>query len=305
MAEMYPSDGALNALSGTSDAQQEVLFIAAGESPYYTSFYKMQQRLLEVARRAGDLRVFKDGELTFGVRAGRFMDGAIARAFAGAAAQALADNAVNYIYLTAAGTLVVNSSAFPSPADTPHIPLATVATGTASAAGVAGKYDFADIVDYRGRAIYTVPSALSPALANLAAGFVDPAATRKVLHATTANATATEMTLDGLAPSSGNRYVISDERTCALRIIIAAREEGGGNAALYHRQCIVQRAGGNLALVGDCEVIGTDIESESTWDVQIIADNLNKCLQVLVTGAAGATIRWVAVVEAVEIVDPG
>ena len=46
-----------------------------GQSPYHVSFYKMQQRLLNVARRAGDLRVYKDGPLTFGVRTGFFMDG--------------------------------------------------------------------------------------------------------------------------------------------------------------------------------------------------------------------------------------
>ena len=59
MTELYPSDATLNALSGTTDAEQEVLFVTTGESPYYTSFYKMLHRLLNVARRAADLRVFK------------------------------------------------------------------------------------------------------------------------------------------------------------------------------------------------------------------------------------------------------
>ena len=58
MNELYPSDAQLNALSGLNDAEQEVLFIATGESPYYTSFYKMLYRMLDVSRRAGDLRVY-------------------------------------------------------------------------------------------------------------------------------------------------------------------------------------------------------------------------------------------------------
>ena len=75
MTEQYPSDADLNALSGTDDSGQEVTYPTIYESPYYTTFYKMLYRLLDVARRAGDLRVYKDGDLTFGVRAGKYFDG--------------------------------------------------------------------------------------------------------------------------------------------------------------------------------------------------------------------------------------
>jgi len=149
MTELYPSDGELNALSGTTDGEQEVLFVTTGESPYYTSFYKMLSRLLKVARRAGDLRVYKDGDLTFGVRSGRFFNGDTTVDYSGAAAQALTNNATNYIYLTAAGALTVNTTGFPVPSVTPHIPLATIVTA-------AGSYDFDDMTDYRGRAIFGV-----------------------------------------------------------------------------------------------------------------------------------------------------
>jgi len=161
MTESYPSDQLLNALSGTTDAQQEVLFLPIGEAPYYTSFYKMLYRLLDVARRAADLRVYKDaaGALKFGVRPGRWLNGDTAVNYAGASNQTLADNATNYVHLTAAGTLTVNQSGFPVPSATPHLPLATVATGTASATGVAGFYAHEDITDYRGRAFLTVSGA--------------------------------------------------------------------------------------------------------------------------------------------------
>ena len=141
MSELYPSDTELAALSGTTDGEQEVLFIPTGESPYYISFYRMLYRLLNVARRAGDLRVCKDGDLTFGVRAGRFMDGSTARNYAGAAAQALTNNQTNYIYLTAGATLTVNITGFPDPDATPHVPLATILTA-------GGTYDFDDITDF-------------------------------------------------------------------------------------------------------------------------------------------------------------
>jgi hypothetical protein len=159
MNELYPSDAQLNALSGLSDAEQEVLFIATGESPYYTSFYKMLYRLLDVSRRAGDLRVYKDGDLTFGVRAGRFCDGATVRDFAAASDQALTDNATNSIYLAADGTLVVTTGGFPSPGATPHIPLATIVTA-------GGAYSLADITDYRGRSMFRPLSAMTATALN-------------------------------------------------------------------------------------------------------------------------------------------
>jgi hypothetical protein len=159
MNELYPSDAQLNALSGLNDAEQEVLFIATGESPYYTSFYKMLYRLLDVSRRAGDLRVYKDGDLTFGVRAGRFCDGAAVRDFAAASGQALADNSTNSIYLAADGTLVATTGGFPAAGATPHIPLATVVTA-------GGVYSLADITDYRGRSMFQPLSAMTAAALN-------------------------------------------------------------------------------------------------------------------------------------------
>jgi len=153
MSELYPSDSQLNALSGTIDTEQEVLYLTTGESPYYTSFYKMLYRLLAVARRAGDLRVYKDGDMTFGVRAGRFMDGPVARDFAGAASQALTNNETNYIYLTTSGQLTVSTQGFSDPLTAPHLPLATITTS-------AGSFSHTDLVDYRGRILYAPVGAI-------------------------------------------------------------------------------------------------------------------------------------------------
>jgi len=155
MAELYPSDAELAALSGTTDDEQDVLYVPIGESPYYLSFYKMLHRLLKVATRAGDLRVYKDGDLTFGVRAGRWFNGDDEVDYAGASGQALTNNQTNYIYLTADGTLTVNTTGFPVPSATPHIPLATIVTS-------GGTYDHADVTDYRGRSIFGVPGVHLP-----------------------------------------------------------------------------------------------------------------------------------------------
>lgn len=150
MTELYPSETALNALSGTSDPEQGVVYPSIYEAPYYTTFYKMLYRLLDVARRAGDLRVYKDGPLTFGVKPGKFFHEDQWVEFSGASGQALSDNAVNYIYLAADGTLTVNTTGYPVPSVVPHLPLARIA-----AAG--GAYEHDDITDDRGAAF------LSPA----------------------------------------------------------------------------------------------------------------------------------------------
>ncbi len=158
MAESYPSDEQLNGLSGATDSEQAVPYVPIGLSPYHTEFYQMQYRLLDVARRAGDCRVYKDdgGALKCGGRAGRYLNGDTPVNYVGASDQSLTDNTTNYIYLTADGTLTVNATGFPTPSATPHLPLATIATGTASAGGVAGQYAHEDITDYRGRAFLTV-----------------------------------------------------------------------------------------------------------------------------------------------------
>ena len=201
MAELYPSDADLAALSGAIDPEQEVLFIPVGESPYHVSFYKMLRRLLDVARRAGDLRVYKDGGLTFGVRAGSFMDDRTVRAVAASAGNALTNNATNYIYLTAAGALTVNTTGFPDPRTAPHVRLATVVTS-------AGAYAHEDIADGRGSALFS--SGAGVAMAGDAyvvarRGPTDAASGEDLLAA---YAAAKALTPGGNALSAANRAVV-------------------------------------------------------------------------------------------------
>lgn len=149
MSELYPTDDELNALSGASDPEQEVLYVRTGQSPYHTSFYRMLYRLLDVCRRAGDLRVYKDGELTFGIRAGRWVFGDQEVNYPGSEGHELANNQTSSISLLADGTLAVSTDGFPDPSAQPHLPLATITTA-------AGSYQHADITDLRGRALWTV-----------------------------------------------------------------------------------------------------------------------------------------------------
>ncbi len=159
MAESYPSDADLNALSGTQDAEQEILAPTANLDPWGTEWYKFFYRLLLTARRAGDLRVYKDAALTYGVRAGKYFNGDTLVSYAGSTGNALTNNATNYIYLLADGTLSINTTGFPIPSVTPHIRLAVITTSAGTYAPESGH-----LVDWRGTTFLTVsagPSELS------------------------------------------------------------------------------------------------------------------------------------------------
>ena len=128
MAEVYPSDNEL--LNITSDSETGVEFIPTGTAPYYLYFRKLLYRLILAAKRGNDLRVFDEGDLDIGVKAGKFWDGTTLVSYAGSSSNMLADDKANiYVYLDSAGTLVINEyTAFPDMAATKHIRLAVVTT---------------------------------------------------------------------------------------------------------------------------------------------------------------------------------
>jgi len=128
MAEVYPSDNAL--LNIQSDSETGVEYIPTGTSPYYLHFRKLLYRLLLATRLANDLRVYDEGGLDIGVKAGKFWLGTELVGYNGSSGNTLADDKTNiYVYLDSAGNLVTNEySSFPNMATTPHIRLAVVTT---------------------------------------------------------------------------------------------------------------------------------------------------------------------------------
>ena len=157
MAETALTTTVADALSGTTDTDTDGVYPTIGESTYYTTMYRLLHRMLTIEKVMNEFRVFKDSDLTFGVRAGKASHGTTTYTHAGASSQALTDDTTNYIWIQVdSGALVlhVNTSAFPDPSVTAHLPLATIATGSASAAAESGKYAVGDITDYRGRILY-------------------------------------------------------------------------------------------------------------------------------------------------------
>ncbi len=145
MAERYPDDTALLAL--TADAETGVEYIPTGLSPYYLEFRRLIQRLLLAARRANDLRVYQDGDLSVGVRAGRCVIRNASIDFAGDSGVAVTNNTTTHVWLDANGDLQTGTSGLPADR-TAYLPLAAV---TAEAGAISG------ITDHRGEAFLRVP----------------------------------------------------------------------------------------------------------------------------------------------------
>jgi hypothetical protein len=159
MAELPLNPADADALSGATDSQTDLVYPAIGQSTYYTTVYQLIHRLLAVAAAANAFRLYRDGTLTCGVRPGRCARGTTLYSFAGASGYALANDAVNYLWLQVdAGVLALhsNTTGMPNPATTPLLPLGTIATGTTSAAETTGQYAASDILDYRGQAIFSL-----------------------------------------------------------------------------------------------------------------------------------------------------
>jgi hypothetical protein len=145
MSERYPDSATLLALA--ADDATGVEFIPTGLSPYHLEFRRLVQRLLLAAGRAGDLRVYQDGDLSLGVRPGRCLLRGAARAFAGATEIAVAANATTHVWLDAAGAVQTGTAGLPADR-TSFLPLA---------AAVAGASSITSLTDLRGEAFLLVP----------------------------------------------------------------------------------------------------------------------------------------------------
>jgi hypothetical protein len=128
MAETYPADNEL--LDIISDTETGVEYIPTGTAPYYLHFRKLLYRLLLASKRGNDLRVFDEGNLGIGVKAGKFWIGMTLITYPGSSGNELADDKANiYVYLDSAGNLVVDEyAAFPDMTTSPHVRLAVVTT---------------------------------------------------------------------------------------------------------------------------------------------------------------------------------
>ena len=124
---------------------------------------------------------------------------------------------------------------------------------------------------------------------------------RYIIRNTTINNAPTELFING---SVGNvRLVLPDDSTWTFRITVTAhRTDAGDGHAGYTASGVICRESGAITTRIQGSVQKTVLaESNAIWDINIGADTVNGSLKVSVLGEASKTIRWVALVETVEI----
>lgn len=163
MAEIELTSTEADALSGTTDSETDFKYHTIAESTYYTEGFRQRHRVLAILKTLGNrFRVYKDGTATFGVRAGKLDDGDTTYTYAATTGQSLTNDQTNYIYLSIASgalALTVNTTGFPDPSTTPHLPLASIAMGS-------GTYDHSDITDCRQCAVFSLIHGMAAANGN-------------------------------------------------------------------------------------------------------------------------------------------
>ena len=114
-----------------------------------------------------------------------------------------------------------------------------------------------------------------------------------VLRNQTTNATQTELFTNG----SSTGISVATDSTVFYRISIAARRTDADNeSAAYVIEGCIDNNAGTTALVGGLGTKTVVAEDTVAWDVTVTADNTNNEINILVTGEASKTIRWVATV---------
>ena len=258
MAEVYPPDNDL--LNLQSDNATGVEYIPTGMAPYYLQFRKLLYRLLLATQRANDLRVFDEGSLDIGVKAGKFWLGTALIDYAGSAGNTLADDkATIYLYLDEDGTLVADEYAgFPDMAATPHVRLAIVSTSGG---------DITSITDCRSGHNCIVPYGAGGIRRNVEAHAADDtlsAAESGSVH-TNLGATGTvTLTLPSDAPE-GTQLTFAVQGAFEFRVDpqdAAIRDDSGQTAGKYKSANAV---GATVTLVADASGDWITVAKNGTW----------------------------------------
>jgi hypothetical protein len=126
---------------------------------------------------------------------------------------------------------------------------------------------------------------------------------RMILRCETTDATPTPLTADAAAPTALTMLTLADDETDYVEVQVTAREDATGDMAWWRFDACVDRAIGvaSTAMVGPISKTTASDVGAATWDVVLSADGVLGGLQVVATGEAGKTIRWVATVHATKV----
>lgn len=166
---------------------------------------------------------------------------------------------------------------------------AVVIGGTAARSAVIGKLVFGGNGNFSG---------LRASFAECQTGLV-------VLRRETTDATASVLSTNGSAGSTGNQVILPNNSAYAFTGTIIARQQaaGGSNYAAWEIKGAILRDGTAASTVLGSYNINklSATAGAAAWTAALTADTTNGGLAVTVTGAAATNIRWVATVMTSEV----
>jgi hypothetical protein len=114
---------------------------------------------------------------------------------------------------------------------------------------------------------------------------------------TTTGATPVNVFLNGVS----QRIDVINGTAMFVTINIAGIKDDGSSAAHYIRKVAIKNVAGTTSLIGTVSTIGTDVEDNVNYDVDITADDTNDALNIEVTGDNSENIRWTVHINGLEI----
>lgn len=118
-----------------------------------------------------------------------------------------------------------------------------------------------------------------------------------VLRGVTTSSRPLELSLDG----AGKKLVLPNDTTWAFIVQVAARRsDSDDESASYKIEGCIDNNTTKTALVGSPMTI-LMAEDNTSWKVDVSADDTNDALSIRVTGEDGKNIRWVAFVHTAEV----
>lgn len=262
MAEVYPSDNEL--LNLQSDSETGIEYIPTGTAPYHMHFRKLLYRLLLATRRANDLRVYDEGGLDIGIKAGKFWLGTELIAYTGSTGNALADNKPGiYVYLDSQGNLVTDEyTGFPDMATSPHLRLAVVVTSSG---------DILSVTDCRTGHNFVIPyssGGIRRVVEAHTANDVLTTAESGSMHTNLGATGIVTLTLPSAAVE-GTEFVFAVQAAFELRVApgtAAIRDDSGQTAGKYKSADVI---GASLTLVADANGDWATADKNGTWTQEI------------------------------------
>jgi len=123
----------------------------------------------------------------------------------------------------------------------------------------------------------------------------DAQAVEGLLRRQTTDATPTRLTADAGTPGTTNIVNLADNSALLARIMVEGRQSTGAGVLAVSQTVLFARgvgAASTVATAGTAETLS--VGTVAGWSVVVSVDTTNGGVAVTVTGAAGATINWLA-----------